>query len=60
MLLEELEPNGLYHALRSLTMTDFHYICVNYKVFEGWQSIGEVFCDNSLIFNEIAAEFKQK
>ena len=25
-----------------------HYIGVKYKVFEGWQSISEVFCDNSM------------
>ena len=35
---------------------DFHYIGVNYKVFEGWQSIGQVFCDNIQSFNEFTQD----
>ena len=37
----------------------FHYIGVNYMVFEGWQSIGGVFCDKIQSFNEITAVFNQ-
>ena len=40
-------------------LADFHYIGVNYMVVEGWQSIGEVFCDNIQSCNEITAGFNQ-
>ena len=40
-------------------LADFHYIGVNGMVFEGWQSIGEVFSDNIRSFNEIAEGFNQ-
>ncbi len=41
------------HPYLGKCLADFHYIGVNYKVFEGWQFIGEVFCDNMQIFNDI-------
>ena len=37
-------------------LADFHYIGVNYEVFEGWQSIAEVFCDTIQSFNEITQD----
>ncbi len=37
-------------------LADFHYIGVNYNVFEGWQSIGEICCDNIQSFNEITQD----
>ena len=46
-------PNWSY--LRKC-LADFHYIGVNYKVFEGWQSIGEICCDNIHSFNEITQD----
>ena len=46
---------GHNHYL-SKCLADFHYIGVNYKVFEGWQFIGEVFCDNVQFFNEITQD----
>ena len=42
-----------YWSYLGKCLADFHYIFVNYNVFEGWQSIGEVFCDNIQRFNEI-------
>ena len=44
------------HANLGKCLADFHYIGVNYKVFEGWQSIGEIFCDNIQSFNEITQD----
>ena len=44
------QPNWSYLGK---CLADFHYIGVNYKVFEGWQSIGEICCDNIQSFNEI-------
>ena len=44
--------------LRNL-LTDCHYFGVYYKVFEGTQSIGEVFCDNKQRFNQDTAIFNQ-
>ena len=32
-------------------LADLHYVGVNYKVFEDWQPIGELFCDNIRSFN---------
>ena len=39
-----------------LMLGRFHYIGVNYEVFEGWQSIAEVFCDTIQSFNEITQD----
>ena len=36
-----------YWSYLGKCLADFHYIGVNYKVIEAWQSIGEEFCDNS-------------
>ena len=45
-----------YWSYLGKCMADFHYIGVNYKVFEGRQSITEVFSDNIQLFNEIAQD----
>ena len=44
------------HISVNACLADFHYIGVNYKVFEGWQSIGEVFCDNIQRLNEVTQD----
>ena len=41
-----------YWSYLGKCLADFHYIGVNYKVCEGWQSIGEVFLDNIQCLNE--------
>ena len=45
--------------MEAKAFSDLHYVGVNYKGFEGWKSIGEVFCDNIQSFNEITAGFNQ-
>ena len=53
-----------YWSYLGKCLADFHYIGVNYKVFEGWQSIGEVifwqypkFERNYTGFNQILSIF---
>ena len=48
-----------YWSYLGKCLTGFHYIGVNYKVFEGCQSIGDVFSDTIQRFNEITAWFNQ-
>ena len=48
-----------YWSYIGICLADLHYIGVNYNVFRGCQSIGEVFCDNIQHFNEITAGFIQ-
>ena len=48
-----------YWSYLGKCLADFEYIGVNYKGFEGWQSAGELFCDNIHSFNQITVGFKQ-
>ncbi len=42
-----------YWSYLGKCLADFHYIGVNYKIFEGWHYIVEVFCNIIQSFNEI-------
>ena len=45
-----------YWSYLGKCLADFHYIGANYKVFDGWQFIGEVFCDNIHSLNEMTQD----
>ena len=47
-----------HYYLRNF-LADCHYFGVYYKVFEGTQSIGEVFCENKQRVNQVTAIFNQ-